>query len=220
MKTKWVVPAVVAVLLFLWTARENFEDTATIRGPPYGRTAAAARQIIMIMSPPLLVSIKKLLRVTSDPLTDADAIKIVRGDGATTSPISKILSDFYWQVYKPATSTISVAQVNNFLGLQEDTWIEANRANLREFLTAYFIRGQNGAAQSGYLDALNTVWGQLKVTNANAPAAPKETATKETPETKTTPAISNTVMYISIGIAAVSIMAVLIVLFLPQRNVL
>jgi len=220
MKTKWVVPAVVAVLLFLWTARENFEDTATIRGPPYGRTAAAARQIIMIMSPPLLVSIKKLLRVTSDPLTDADAIKIVRGDGATTSPISKILSDFYWQVYKPATSTISVAQVNNFLGLQEDTWIEANRANLREFLTAYFIRGQNGAAQSGYLDALNTVWGQLQVTNANAPAAPKETATKETPETKTTPAISNTVMYISIGIAAVSIMAVLIVLFLPQRNVL
>ena len=217
MKTKWVLPVVVVVLLFLWTARENFEDTATIRGPPYGRTAAAAREIIMIMSPPLLVSIKKLLRVTSEPLTDADAMKIVRGDGATTSPISKVMSDFYWQVYKPATSTISVAQVNTFLGLQEDTWIEGNRANLREFLTAYFIRGQNGAAQSGYLDALNTVWGQLQINKANAPDE-KKPAEKE--ETKTTPAISNTVMFISIGIAAVSIVAVLIVLFLPQRNVL
>jgi hypothetical protein len=150
-------------------------------------------------------------------LTDADAIKIVYGNGATTSPISKVMSDFYWQVYKPATSTITVAQVNTFLGLQDDTWIEANRANLREFLTAYFIRGQNGAAQSGYLDALNTVWGQLQIDKANAPDE-KKPAEKE--ETKTTPDTSNVIMFISIGIAAVSIVAVLIVMFLPPRNVL
>lgn len=219
MKTKWVLPALVAVVLFLWTARENFEDTATVHGPPYGNTAPAARQIILMMSPELLVSIKKLLRVTSEPLIDADAMKIVYGNGATTSPISKVMSDFYWQVYKPATSTITVAQVNTFLGLQDDTWIKANRANLREFLTAYFIRGQNGAAQSGYLDALNTVWGQLQINKANTPDE-KKPVEKETTETKTTPATSNMIMFISIGIAAVSIVAVLIVMFLPPRNVL
>jgi hypothetical protein len=211
MKTKWVLPVVVAVVLFFWTAREHFEDTATVHGPPYGNTPATARQIINLMPPEMLAKLK--VRVAAaNPMRDADAVKIVYGDGANNSPISQVMSNFYWQVYKPATSTISVAEVNTFLGIQEDSWIQANRALVRDFLTTYFIRGQNGAAQSGYLDVLNTVWGQAQINAANAPAAPKET--------KTTPVISNTVMYISIGIAAVSILAVLIVLFLPQRNVL
>jgi hypothetical protein len=216
MKTKWVLPVVVAVALFFWTAREHLEDTATVHGPPYGNTPATARQIINLMPPEMLAKLKVRVAAAS-PMRDADAVKIVYGDGANNSPISQVMSNFYWQVYKPATSTISVAEVNSFLGLQEDSWIQANRALVREFLTTYFIRGQNGAAQSGYLDVLNTVWGQAQITAANAPAAPKETTTTET---KTTPVISNTVMYISIGIAAVSILAVLIVLFLPQRNVL
>jgi len=217
MKTQWVVPAVVLVLLFLWTTRESFEDTATIHGPPYGKTPATAMQLIALMPPEMLAKLK--VRVSaSDPMTDADAVKIVYGDGANMSPVHKAMSDFYWQVYRPATSTISVAQVNNFLGLQEDSWIQGNRALVREFLTTYFIRGQNGAAQSGYLDRLNTVWGQMQIANANAPDTTKTTTT--TKEEKTTPAISNTVMYISIGIAAVSILAVVIVMFLPQRNVL
>ena len=216
MKTRWVLPAIVAVALFLWTTREHFEDTATVHGPPYGNTPATARQIINLMPPEMLAKLK--VRVAaSTPMKDADAVKIVYGDGANNSPISQVMSNFYWQVYKPATSTISVSEVNTFLGIQEDSWIQANRALVREFLTTYFIRGQNGAAQSGYLDVLNTVWGQAQINAANAPAAPKETTTAET---KTTPVISNTVMYISIGIAAVSILAVLIVLFLPQRNVL
>lgn len=219
MKTKWVLPAVVAVLLFLWTARENFEDTATIGGPPYGNTPGTARQIINIMPPTMLVKLKTLTGA-SDIITDAEAVKIVYGDGTNSSPIAQVMSSFYWQVYKPATSTISVAQVNEFLDLQTDTLTKApgNRADLRQFLTTYFIRGQNGAAQSGYLDSLNTVWGQMQITNANTPATTQTTTT--TKEEKTTPVISNTVMYISIGIAVVSIVAVLIVLLLPQRNVL
>jgi hypothetical protein len=220
MKTKWVVPALVVGLLFLWTARENFEDTATIRGPPYGNTPATARQIINIMPPTMLAKIKTHVGA-SDAMTDVDVVKIVYGSGTNSSPIAQVMSDFYWQIYKPATVTISVAQVNEFLDLQTNQWVKTpgNRADLRQFLTTYFIRGQNGAAQSGYLDSLNTVWGQLQITNANTPTT-TQTTTTETKEEKTTPAISNTVMYISIGIAAVSILAVLIVMFLPQRNVL
>jgi hypothetical protein len=170
------------------------------------------------MPPTMLVKLKTLTGA-SDIVTDAEAVKIVYGDGTNSSPIAQVMSSFYWQVYKPATATISVAQVNEFLDIQTDPWVKApgNRADLRQFLTTYFIRGQNGASQSGYLDSLNTVWGQLQITNANTPAT---TTTTETKEEKTTPVISNTVMYISIGIAVVCIMAVLIVLFLPQRNVL
>lgn len=217
MKTKWVLPAVVAVLLFLWTTREHFEDTATVQGPPYGNTPVAAKRIINIMPPTMLTKIKLATGVTSDPITDADAVKIVYGNNTNSSPIAQVMSNFYWQIYKPATSTISVQQVNNFLELQTDTWVKANIADTRQFLTTYFIRGQNGAAQSGYLDSLNTVWGQLQIKAAETPAAPA--AKTEKPAETLSPAVGNTLMYVSIGIAATSIFAVLIVLFLPPRNV-
>ena len=200
------------VLLFLWTARENFEDTATVQGPPYGNTPTTARQLINLMSPTLFTSIKAHMKVTSEPLSDRDAVKVVNG-----SPIAQIMSSFYWQVYKPATVTIDVAQVNNFLGLQTNSWLDepGNRASMRDFLTTYFLRGQNGGSQSGYLDVLNTVWGSSQITAANAPA-PKEAK----PTTPAPASTNNTLIYVSIGIAAVSVFAVLIVLLLPQRNVL
>ena len=216
MKTKWVVPALVVGLLFLWTARENFEDTATVQGPPYGNTGASAQQLIDIMPPTMLKSIKTHVGVTSETPTAMEKIKIVYGNGTNSSPIAQVMSNFYWQIYKPATSTISVQQVNNFLELQTDTWVKANIADTRQFLTTYFIRGQNGAAQSGYLDSLNTVWGQLQIKAAETPAAKTET---EKPAETLSPAVGNTLMYVSIGIAATSIFAVLIVLFLPPRNV-
>lgn len=220
MKTKWLVLAAAVTLLFLYTARENFEDTATIRGPPYGNTPTAARQIINIMPPTMLTSIKRQAGVTSDPLTDTDAVKIVYGNATNSSPIAQLMSDFYWMVYKPATATISLTQVNNFLELQIHPWVKepGNRADLRQFLTTYFIRGQNGAAQSGYLESLNTVWGQMQVKAANTPAAPAAPAAAPK-ETAAAP-VTSTLAYVAIGISAVALVAVVITLFLPQRNVL
>ena len=79
MKRKWLLPALAvgAVILFLWTARENFEDTATIQGPPYGNTSAKAMTLINMMSPAMLKSLKTKMGVTSDPLTDLDKVKLV-----------------------------------------------------------------------------------------------------------------------------------------------
>jgi hypothetical protein len=214
-KWTWTLPLIGGVvLLFLWTVHENFEDTATVHGPPYGNTPATARQLINLMSPTLLASIKAHMKVTSEPLSDRDAVKVVHG-----SPIAQIMSSFYWQVYKPATVTIDIVQVNNFLGLQTNSWLDepGNRAGMRDFLTTYFIRGQNGGAQSGYLDVLNTVWGSSQITAANAPAP---TEAKPTPSASASSSTNNTIIYVSIGIAVVSVFAVLIVLLLPQRNVL
>ena len=212
-KTKWLLLAAAAVTLFLWTARESFEDTASVRGPPYGNTAASATRLIAIMSPSMLTSIKRHVGVTSETLSDAQKIKIVYGDGTNSSPVAQVMSTFYWQVYKPATSTITLAQLNKFFETYDESWVKANISDVREFLKRYFIQGQNGAAQSGYLDALNTVWGQMAI----QAAAPKPEEKKETD--KPAP-VDNTLMYVAIGISATALFAVVITLLLPARNVL
>jgi len=212
-KTKWLLLAAAAVTLFLWTARESFEDTASVQGPPYGNTAASATRLIAIMSPSMLTSIKKQVGVKSETLPDAEKIKIVYGSGTNSSPIAQVMSSFYWQVYKPATSTITLAQLNKFFETYDETWVKANISDVREFLRRYFIQGQNGAAQSGYLDALNTVWGQMAIRAAAPKPEEKKDADKPAP-------VDNTLMYVAIGISATALFAVLITLLLPARNVL
>jgi hypothetical protein len=212
-KTKWLLLAAAAVTLFLWTARESFEDTASVQGPPYGNTAASATRLIAIMSPSMLTSIKKQVGVTSETLSDAEKIKIVYGSGTNSSPVAQVMSSFYWQVYKPATSTITLAQLNKFFETYDETWVKANIPDVREFLKRYFIQGQNGAAQSGYLDALNTVWGQMAIRAAAPKPEEKKEADKPAP-------VDNTLMYVAIGISATALFAVLITLLLPARNVL
>ena len=214
MKTKWLLLGAV-IALFLWTSRESFEDTATVHGPPYGNTPTTAQQLINLMPPSMLTSIKKQAGVTGDTLSDTDKVKIVYGSSTNTSPVGQVMSNFYWQVYKPATSTISLAQVNTFLGNQTDTWVKANISDVRQFLTTYFIQGQNGAAQSGYLDALDTVWGQMQIRSAAAPVETPAAAAKPAPAP-----VDNTLLYVVIGISAVTLLAVFITLLLPSRNVL
>lgn len=215
MKTKWIVLAVAAIALFLWTAREPFEDTASVQGPPYGNTVASAAKLISIMPPTMLTSIKAQAGVTSTTLSDAEKIKIVYGDGTNSSPVAQVMSSFYWQVYKPATSTISLAQVNTFLGVQTDPWVKANLADVRDFLTRYFIQGQNGAAQSGYLDALDTVWGSMAVKAAATPEAKPAAAATPAPAP-----VDNTLLYVVVGISVTALFAVVMTLLLPPRNVL
>jgi hypothetical protein len=212
--TKWLFLGAV-VALFLWTRREPFEDTASVHGPPYGNTPATAQQIINIMSPSMLTSIKKHVGVTSATLSDAEKVKIVYGDGTNSSPIAQVMSTFYWQEYKPATSTISLAQLNKFFETYPDSWVKANISDVREFLKMYFINGQNGAAQSGYLDVLNTVWGAMEIKSAAAPVETPAVAA----ETKPVP-VDNTLLYVVIGISGVAVLAVLLTLLLPPRNVL
>ena len=211
MKT-YIPMILVGTLLFMWSIRENFVDTAQVQGPPYGRTAIAAQRLIDIMTPELLKSIKTKMGVSSTTLTDAEKIKIVHGDSVNNSPISKTMSNFYWQVYRPATSTISIAKVNKFLEDQDDSWVDANMADMREFLTRYFIRGQDGASQSGYGDIMNSVVGGAVISQSSANETKVEV--KETADTSPTQRL---ITIAAISLAGFSILAALIVFLLPSR---
>jgi hypothetical protein len=215
----WILPLIlVGTLMFISSTRENLQDTAAIQGPPYGKTAAAAQNIINIMTPELLKNLKRRMGVTSTNLTDAEKIRLVHGDGTNNSPISQVMSNFYWQVYKTSTSTITIAQVNTFLNNQDDSWVDANTADLREFLKRYFLEGQNTASQSGYGDLLNSVWA---ATAAASKPAVKETKKETKTETKTedtkTDVTQRLITIAAIGLAAFSILAALIVFLLPSR---
>jgi len=213
----FILPLIlVSTLLFIWT-REGFEDTAQVQGPPYGKTAASAQTIINMMTPELLKSLKIRMGVTSTTLTDAEKIRLVHGDGTNNSPISQVMSNFYWQLYKTSTSTISIAQVNTFLNNQDDSWVDANTADLREFLKRYFIQGQGSASQSGYGDILNSVLGATA-----AAAKPKETKKEDKKEAKTeakseTGVTQRLITIAAISLAAFSILVALIVFLLPSR---
>jgi hypothetical protein len=215
----WILPLIlVGTLMFIFSTRENLEDTAVVQGPPYGKTAASAQNIINIMTPELFKSIKRRMGVTSTNLTDAEKIRLVHGDGTNNSPISQVMSNFYWQVYKTSTVTISTAQVNTFLNNQDDSWVDANISDLREFLKRYFLQGQG--TQSGYGDILNSVWGVT--TAAASKPATKETKKEDKKETKTetkteTDVTQRLITIAAIGLAAFSILVALIVFLLPSR---
>ena len=212
---KWILPLIlVGTLVFIFSTRENLEDTAGIQGPPYGRTAAAAQNIINIMPPELLKNLKVKMGVTSTSLTDEEKIKLVHGGGTNNSPISQVMSNFYWQVYKTSTSTISVAQVNTFLNNQDDAWVDKNTADLRDFLTRYFLQGQGSTSQSGYGDILNSVWGATAVAAAAKKEDKKETKTEAKSETGATQRL---ITIAAISLAAFSILVALIVFLLPSR---
>jgi len=215
----WILPLIlVGTLMFIFSTRENLEDTAVVQGPPYGKTAASAQNIINIMTPELFKSIKRRMGVTSTNLTDAEKIRLVHGDGTNNSPISQVMSNFYWQVYKTSTVTISTAQVNTFLNNQDDSWVDANISDLREFLKRYFLEGQG--TQSGYGDILNSVWGAT-VAASSKPTA-KETKKEDKKETKTetkteTDVTQRLITIAAIGLAGFSILVALIVFLLPSR---
>jgi NACalpha-BTF3-like transcription factor len=214
----WILPVIlVGTLVFIFSTRENLEDTAVVQGPPYGKTSASAQNIINIMTPELLKNLKRKMGVTSTNLTDAEKIRLVHGDGTNNSPISQVMSNFYWQVYKTSTVTISTAQVNTFLNNQDDSWVDANISDLREFLKRYFLEGQG--TQSGYGDILNSVWGVT--TAAASKPATKETKKDNKKETKTedtkTDVTQRLITIAAISLAAFSILVALIVFLLPSR---
>jgi hypothetical protein len=218
MKTmkSWYLPIIlVSTLLFVWS-RENFQDTATVQGPPYGNTAASAQNIINMMTPELLKSLKLKMGVLSTNLSNAEKIRLVHGDGTNNSPLSKVMSNFYWQVYKTSTVTITTAQVNTFLNNQDDYWVDSNTADLREFLKRYFLQGQEGAQQSGYGDIMNSVWGATVA--ATAATNTKKEVKKETKTEKVdTWASQRLITIAAIALAGFSIFAAIIVFLLPSR---
>ena len=157
----------VAALLFLWSiSREGFQDTDTLRGPPYGN--ADYPSIVNNHMPATLVKalereksltkpVRPIQRATGPAPTasemaayNADLLEYQRKlvDGT----ISSVMGDFHTTFYKPATTPVSTANVDTFLTRRATSgFLLANKADIKELLSSYFVRQPQGAANGPLL---------------------------------------------------------------------
>ena len=149
----------VAVLLFLWTAREGFEPTANIKGPPYGDSDYAA---IVNLMPATLV---KALETANSAVKPVLASNPSAGDRTryanallsyqkklVDGKISNAMSTFYSDVYKPATVALTESNVNTFLTANATSgFLKDNKADVKTLLKKYFVDQEHGGANGRLL---------------------------------------------------------------------
>jgi hypothetical protein len=138
MKT-WVwVLLLVAIVLFLWTVRrEGFQQTAKIKGPPYGgctdfkedgtcRTASDYDLIVGMMPTTLVAALKTKNNAgvaPTAPLASASAAEKAGYQSSLTAYnkklvdgiISDTMGEFYSTIYQPASTAITAARVDTFM---------------------------------------------------------------------------------------------------------
>ena len=186
-KWTWILLALgVGVILFLWSVRENFQDTATLKGPPYGDSDYPI--IVNLMSTTLVDKLRDKYSAENsgegkpDKSTLEGQRKIV--DGA----ISSLMGDFHTTVYKPASASLTAANVDTFLNTKATSgFLLDNKEEIKKLLVAYFVNQTAGpqnvgltaaqiasasrASNSGYADMLAAL-GQTSTSNPADPPQP------------------------------------------------
>ena len=152
-KWTWVLLFGALALLFMWTAREGFQSTATLKGPPYGDSDYPT---IVNMMPATLVKDLETASGTTKPMlpanaTPADSAKYQRDlltyqRKIVDSRITSILGDFHTTVYQPATTSISKANVDTFLASRDVSGLRKN--DVKELLVSYFVTQPHGAVNA------------------------------------------------------------------------
>jgi uncharacterized membrane protein YgcG len=156
----WVLLFAVA-LLFMWTAREGFQDTIALRGPPYGESDYPA---IVGMMPSTLVAALETETHAVKPIlaSNADAAARARYNQDLTAyrrklvdgKISDVMGDFHTTVYQPAVAPIKEADINTFLTSRARTgFLATHKSDIKTLLNAYFVVQTPGAANVALTDA-------------------------------------------------------------------
>jgi hypothetical protein len=151
---KWtlILLSLAVVLLFLWTAREGFEPTANIKGPPYGDSDYA---VIVNLMPATLVKALETANSAVKPNSSASASeKLSYQKLLVDGKISTAMSKFYSDVYKPATVKLTDANVDTFLTANATSgFLKDNKADVKTLLKKYFVDQTQGAANAALTEA-------------------------------------------------------------------
>jgi hypothetical protein len=152
---KWTWFAILfcaGIALFLWTARENFQDTASLRGPPYGDSDYPT--IVNLMSSTLVTKLQDKYvsenqgQNRPDPTTLEGQRKIVDG------MISSLMGQFHTDVYQPATAALTESNVDTFLELKAKSgFLLENKVEIRKLLVDYFVNQTAGEPNVDLTDA-------------------------------------------------------------------
>ena len=147
-KWNWILLTLgVGVSLFLWTIRENFQDTASLRGPPYGD--ADYPTIVNLMSPALVTKLQDKFISESPNQNRPDKNTLEGQRQLVNGTISNLMGDFHTTVYKPATTSLTEANVDTFLNAKATSgFLAENKAEIKKLLVAYFVTQPAGAVNA------------------------------------------------------------------------
>jgi hypothetical protein len=154
-KWTWILLTLsVGMALFLWSVRENFQDTATLKGPPYGDSDYPL--IVNLMSYGLVKKLQDKY-VTDNPGQGKPDRGTLEGQRKLVDGlISGFMGDFHRTVYKPATTPLTEANVDTFLNARSFGFYSANKDDLKKLLVAYFVNQPAGAPNTPPTAAQNT----------------------------------------------------------------
>ena len=186
-KWTWILLALsVGVILFLWSIRENFQDTATLKGPPYGDSDYPI--IVNLMSTALVDKLRDKYSAENSGQGKPDKSTLEGQRKIVDGAISSLMGDFHITVYQPATTPLTAANVDTFLNTKATSgFLLDNKEEIKKLLVAYFVTQTAGAANvaltaaqqasasraanSGYASMLADL-GQTSTTNPADPPEP------------------------------------------------
>ena len=152
-KWNWILLVLsVGIALFLWTARESFQDTASLRGPPYGDSDYPT--IVNLMSPTLVTKLQDQY-ISENPSQDRPDKTTLEGQRKLVDgTISNLMGDFHTTVYKPASTPLTEANVNTFLETKATSgFLLNNKDEVKKILVAYFVTQPAGALNAPLTEA-------------------------------------------------------------------
>jgi hypothetical protein len=127
----WIL-LLIAGLLLVWSlSREGFVETSTIKAPPYFETEH--RRIFNMLSERSKKALIDKVKARSPDETDMK--KVEANAGALVSPA---IESFFTAVYRPATKTLTEADVNAFMASRAGDLKEIEI----EAIVSYFIKQQ------------------------------------------------------------------------------
>jgi hypothetical protein len=148
-KWTWILLALgVGVILFLWSIRENFQDTATLKGPPYGDSDYPI--IVNLMSSTLVTKLQEKYESENSGQGKPDRNTLEGQRKIVDGTISSLMGDFHTTVYQPASVSLTPANVDTFLNTKATSgFLLDNKEEIKKLLVAYFVNQTAGAQNVG-----------------------------------------------------------------------